>query len=230
MATPANLTTLDISGIYKLNKEKTSKNRDDILRLQSVSWFTRQAISLGTPTLKIKHYKDDAGVERIDVDQSVSGIEGVPERKELTWTELNRKNNVFGAMVVKTRRVTLDVLKENAEGDKSDSEFLLTGWTDDTIEHGVVQAIARSDSKKVWRINDVWGIESIDGERRFTKHLKFTGPDGQDHECRSVYDYDRGSEQEEPLELLKSSMSTLYMGVLAEQVSVMVGSSGKANS
>ncbi|KAG6823606.1 hypothetical protein H0H93_003362, partial [Arthromyces matolae] len=68
-------------------------------------------------------------------------------------------------MVVKTRRVTLDVLKENAEGDKSDSEFLLTGWTDDTIEHGVVQAIARSDSKKVWRINDVWGIESIDGER-----------------------------------------------------------------
>ena len=34
-----------------------------------------------------------------------------------------------------------------------------------------------------------WGMELVDKERRYTRHVKFTGPGGEDIECRLVYDY-----------------------------------------
>ncbi|KAG6878645.1 hypothetical protein C0993_001168 [Termitomyces sp. T159_Od127] len=69
MATPDSLNILDISGTYTMNKVKSDNLFDEILRLQGVSWFKRKAISLGTITLKVKHYKDDEGIEHVDIDQ-----------------------------------------------------------------------------------------------------------------------------------------------------------------
>lgn len=46
-----------------------SGDTDQILALQGVGWLKRKAISMGTVTLDIKHYKDDAGIEHVDIDQ-----------------------------------------------------------------------------------------------------------------------------------------------------------------
>ncbi|KAG6841944.1 hypothetical protein C0991_005124 [Blastosporella zonata] len=70
MATPASLNILDLTGTYIMNKTLSSDSTDEILRLQGVSWFKRKAISFGTLTLKLKHYKED-GIEHIDIDQWV---------------------------------------------------------------------------------------------------------------------------------------------------------------
>jgi len=34
-----------------------------------------------------------------------------------------------------------------------------------------------------------WGIEAINAERRYVRHIKFTGPGGEDIKVRLVYDY-----------------------------------------
>jgi hypothetical protein len=84
---------------------------------------------------------------------------------------------------------------------------LKQNWTADTIEHGVVQSYVESDtpqSSTTWIANQVfypvsarsfahiyqaWGIQEINGERRYARNVKFTGPKGEDIEALLVYDY-----------------------------------------
>ena len=42
---------------------------------QGIGWFKRKIIANATITLAIKHYKDDAGVEKIDIDQVIHSIQ-----------------------------------------------------------------------------------------------------------------------------------------------------------
>ena len=34
-----------------------------------------------------------------------------------------------------------------------------------------------------------WGIENVNDERRYARHVKFLGPKGEDIEARLIYDY-----------------------------------------
>ncbi|KAF8167759.1 LCCL domain-containing protein [Crassisporium funariophilum] len=183
MAVPADLTILDISGKYVMNKSLTDPRTDTILALQGVGWLKRKAISYGTVTLSVKHYKED-DVECIDIDQTITGgIPGTSETRRLIWTERELEDGVFGFVIGKSRRIKVDEL---------DIEFLKEGWTADTLEHGVVQSYVESDTPKsgtTWIANQTWGMEEIDGERRYVRHVKFTGPQNEDIEARLVYDY-----------------------------------------
>jgi hypothetical protein len=183
------------------NKTISDTNTDTILSLQGVGWLKRKAIIYGTVTLAVKHYKDDAGVEHIDIDQTLTGgIPGTTETRTLSWTERHNEDHIFGAVVGKTRRIKAEELED---------DFLKKNWTADTFEHGVVQSYVESDTPKsgtTWIANQVgaplfyfirplteldqaWGIEDVDGERRYSRHIKFTGPGGEDIECKLVYDY-----------------------------------------
>ncbi|KAG6820552.1 hypothetical protein H0H93_015437 [Arthromyces matolae] len=209
MATPPSMTILDITGTYSLNRQKSSKNLDDMLSLQGVSWLTRKAIAYGSPTLKITVVKDAEGVEQITManpflwyklpDSEIltkssflpGGIAGPVDKPTLDWEEVRLVHDVFGAIAARMRRTTIDNLQFEGEEDK-DNESLKTGWTDDTLEHGVIQFYVKSDttkSGKVWTDNETWGIELDDGERRFTRHLKLTGPKGNIVYGKMVYDY-----------------------------------------
>ncbi|KAJ7275197.1 hypothetical protein B0H12DRAFT_1086204 [Mycena haematopus] len=183
MAVPPNLSILDISGKYIMNKG-LSGDTDTILKHQGISWVKRTIISTATITLAVKHYKDDAGIEKIDIDQTLTGgIPGTREERTLTWTERHTNDSLFGYMVGKSRRCQVSELEE---------EFLKKDWTADTIEHGVVQSYVESDTPQSgtsWIANQVWGIQEINGERRYARNLKFTGPKGEDIEARLVYDY-----------------------------------------
>lgn len=58
-------------------------------------------------------------------------------------------------MIGKSRRVKVEELKEE--------EWLKTGWSEDTIEHGVIQAYAESDTAKsgtTWIANQV-GLSNV---------------------------------------------------------------------
>ncbi|RDB28493.1 hypothetical protein Hypma_015679 [Hypsizygus marmoreus] len=184
MAVPASLSILNISGKFVMNKALSDTTTDTILTLQGVGWLKRKAITLGTVTLAIKHFKDDEDVEHIDIEQTLTGgIPGTSERRTLTWTERENEDHIFGAVIGKSRRTKVDVLEEN---------FLKAGWTADTVEHGVVQSYVESDTPKsgtTWIANQTWGIEEVNGERRYTRHVKFTGPGAEDIECRLIYDY-----------------------------------------
>lgn len=184
MAVPADLTSLDFSGQYTLNKTLTDPRTDTILSLQGVGWLKRKAISLGTITLHVSHFKDDAGVEQINIEQTITGgIPGTSEARVLDGTERDSEDHVFGQIVSKARRVKVDELEH---------EFLKKGWTADTLENGLVEVSSRSDTPKsgrVWSAVQAWGIDEIDGERRYVRHVKFTGPKEEDIELMMVYDY-----------------------------------------
>ncbi|KAF8879320.1 hypothetical protein CPB84DRAFT_1793415 [Gymnopilus junonius] len=184
MAVPADLTVLDISGKYVMNKTLSDQRTDEILQLQGVGWLKRKAIAYGTVTLLIKHYKDDDGVEHIDIEQTLTGgIPGTSERRTLWWKERENEDHLFGAVKGKSRRVKPTELN---------IPFLTTDWTPDTLENGLIQSYVESDTPKsgtTWIADQTWGIEEINGERRYVRHVKFTGPGGEDIEAKLVYDY-----------------------------------------
>lgn len=133
--------------VLLVGQNKTlSDDTDDILKLQGVSWFKRRAISMFTLTLVVKHYTDDAGVEHIDIAQTLSGgIPGTDEDRILDWEERIESDDIFGAVVAQSKRVKLEEVED---------EFLNSGWTEDTVQDGTVLAVAWSDPEKnslTWR-------------------------------------------------------------------------------
>ncbi|KAN0100502.1 hypothetical protein V8E55_000486 [Tylopilus felleus] len=185
MAAPPNVTTKAMGGKFIMNKS-LSDNADEILRLQGVSWFKRRAISMFTLTLSVKHYTDEAGIEHIDIDQTLSGaISGTSENRPLDWQERDEQDDVFGLVTEKTRRMPLEEVTD---------EFLKKDWTQDTIDNQIVFVDSWSTPDKnrhVWRAVQTWGFSMVNGERRHVRHVTFTSPQKQDGaiHARLVYDY-----------------------------------------
>ncbi|KAF8213206.1 hypothetical protein K438DRAFT_1706868 [Mycena galopus ATCC 62051] len=182
MAVPASFTILDLSGKFVMNKS-LSDDPDPILAGQGMSWVTRKIIKVATVTLAIKHDKNEEGVERIVIDQTLTGgIPGSKEERTLSWTERHTSDPLFGAVVGRSKRCQVSELEE---------EFLKKNWTADTVEHGVVLSWVESDtpvSKKTWSASQTWGIQEIEGQRRHARNIKFT-TSGKDIEATLVYDY-----------------------------------------
>ena len=159
MAAPENLSTLDVSAVYTLvrcpllyfsgtsvltlrgnlqNKE-LSDDTDGILSMQGIGWFIRSAISIGVITIYVKHYKDENGIEHVDMDRSLAGLPGTTEKRELDWTDREHYDNVFGALVGKSRRRNVADIED---------QYLKSGWLPDTVEHGVIASSIQSDTEK----------------------------------------------------------------------------------
>ncbi|RPD64978.1 hypothetical protein L226DRAFT_541575 [Lentinus tigrinus ALCF2SS1-7] len=184
MAVPAEMTTRDISGKFIMNKD-LSDDSDEILRLQGVGWFTRKAIGMATLYLDVKHYKEDDGIEHIDVAQTITGgIKGTNEHRILDWTEREHEDHIFGAVLSKSRRVTLDDVER---------EWLKRDWLDESFADGhIIYTCAKSDTAKsgrTWSSEQVWGFETVNGEKRYTRHVYFEGPASEIITIRLVYDY-----------------------------------------
>jgi len=181
MAAPPEVTTLDLSGIFVMNKTLSDETYH-ILELQNVSWAKRNLIYYSTITLYAKHYKDDDGVEHVDIDQTLSGIPASSENRTLDWTVREKEDPTFGHVVSQTRRIKVEEVED---------DFLKRNWLPDTHEHGVVQSLVESDtpkSKLTWKAEQIWGFEDIDGERRYVRHVLFTHPN-ETIRARLVFDY-----------------------------------------
>lgn len=182
MAVPTEMTTLNLSGKYTQNKAQ-SDDADEILRLQGVSWVTRTIISKATLYLTINHRTED-GVEVITVDQVLSGgVGSSSETRVLDWNEREVEDKLFGPVVTRTRRAKLEELER---------DFLKEGWPEDVRELGVINTSGHSDTPKSgrhWIAEMAWGIQAIEGERKYTRHVYFIGPGGEEITVRLVYDY-----------------------------------------
>ena len=98
----------------------------------------------------INHFKDDDAVEHIDIDQRLSGgIPGTREDYTLDGTPRDHADDVFGYVISKTRRVRLDDVED---------EFLKSGWTEDTTEHGAIHSYVESDTAKSGK---TWTAEQV---------------------------------------------------------------------
>lgn len=104
--------------------------------MQGVGWVKRRIIKMGTLYLTIKHYTDDAGVEHIDILQSLSGLSDTDENRTFDWTPRMHDDDTFGKVWAKSQRVKVHHVQ---------NDWLKNGWAPDTDEHGLV--FTRAESK-----------------------------------------------------------------------------------
>ena len=109
---------------------------EKLLECLGVGLIKRKAIGHATITQTLKHYKDEQGVEHIEIQ----GKNGKASIRVLDWKEVEREEPLFGEVLIKTQR-----------SDKVDSfanAQLTEGWTADTFEFGVVHSSLKSDTAK----------------------------------------------------------------------------------
>lgn len=98
----------------------------------------------------IKHSKDDAGIEHIEVDQILTGgISGVKEIRHLDWSEHETSDHIYGPLITKSRRFNVE---------EHDIAFLKEGWLPDTLEHRAINGYAKSDTAKS---GTTWSAEQV---------------------------------------------------------------------
>lgn len=137
--------------LHIFQNKSLSDDTSTILVLQGVAWYIRQLIAYATITLDINHYKADDGEEHIDIVQTLTGGFTSTENRTLWWKERKLEDRIFGAVVGKSRRCTPEELNGL-------DEYLTRGWTDDTYQHGLIQAYTESDTPKsetTWIANQV---------------------------------------------------------------------------
>ncbi|EMD42161.1 hypothetical protein CERSUDRAFT_90765 [Gelatoporia subvermispora B] len=183
MALPREVGLLDVSGKYQLNKG-LSDETDEILRLQGLPWIKRKAARVASVYLTVRHFKDANSVEHIETKQTLSGgVGGNTEHRILDWEQREVDDPLFGPLLARSRRAQLDDV---------DKDWLKQGWTDEVQDLGIVLTYVEGNPAKggkKWAMEQTWGFEEIDGERRSTRHLDFLGPAGEKVRARLVYDY-----------------------------------------
>ncbi|KAG2075063.1 hypothetical protein BDR04DRAFT_75652 [Suillus decipiens] len=185
MACPPHVTTKKLSGKLKLNKT-LSDSVDETLKLQDVGYLKRTAINNLPLTLEPSQYTDDDGVEHIVVKQVLTGgFQAPTDHLILNREETFRNDTLFGHLIAKSWRSKVEDL---------DIDFLKEGWSEDTVEDGLIAGIVKSDTdktKKDWVIHVVWGFAIIDGVRRFARRFKFTTKErAEPIFVRLYYDYE----------------------------------------
>ncbi|KAJ7108445.1 hypothetical protein C8R43DRAFT_187515 [Mycena crocata] len=182
MAVPATYSTTDLSGKFTLNRSLSDYDSlESSMEQQGVGYLKRKAVGLLSATTILKHYKDAAGVEHVDIEQQVTaGPSPKPESRVLDWVEQSIDSPLFGPIAAKTRRVTLAEL---------DDDFLKNGWVAEIADTGLIQSHTTSTGDIKWSATQTWGIEEVSGDKRHVRHLKFTGPKGDAITIRLVYDY-----------------------------------------
>ncbi|KJZ76594.1 hypothetical protein HIM_03930 [Hirsutella minnesotensis 3608] len=184
MAAPANKTIKDLNGKWVLNK-KLSDSPDEGLALQGIGFLLRKTIGLATITITVKEYEGppkppstaDGTFTHIDFEQSASGLSSTKEERCLDNQPRSHSDWLFGDVEGRSRFVRLaDV----------DDAFLSKGW-DGAADQDFVHSRGVNE-KNGWEATQVWGFQTVNGERRFCRNILITKGDKR-AEFRFVYDF-----------------------------------------
>lgn len=172
MACPDTVTTKNLSGKLRLvgpyfdalshdahdisQNKALSNDIDETLKLQGVGYIKRTAIANFTLTLEPTQFTDDDGVEHVNVKQTLSGGFKAPaDSLLLNGQEVSKEDSLFGHLIAKSWRSKVEDL---------DIDFLKEGWSEDTLEDGLIAGIVKSDTAKSgrdWVINVVRSMGSV---------------------------------------------------------------------
>ena len=127
-----------------------SDDNDEILRLQGVGWMTRKAISIATLYLDVRHFTED-GIEQIVIDQTITGgIKGTKEHRRFDWVERPHEDHIFGPVLGKSNRLTLDEIEQ---------DWLKQDWLEESFLDGkIIYTRATSDTEKSGR---TWTAQQV---------------------------------------------------------------------
>jgi len=159
-----------------LQNKTLSDNTDEVLALQGVPWWKRKIIGAATVTLDVNHYKDEEGIENIDIKQTLTGgISGEFRHNlprfvftppvyfrppNIAWMDIP---DSFSIYIGTTELRRLDGVEREHQDDIFGSvlgcsartpvnelkeEWLKTGWSEDTLAHPLIYARGKSNTEK----------------------------------------------------------------------------------
>lgn len=144
--------------------------------------MTRTIIGKATVTVTAKQYTDEQGKDHLDIEQVLTGgITSTPEPRILDWELRPHTDSTFGELVGRSRYVDSKNLEEGYG--KEDVEFLSSGWDAEPQFQSWVE-----NEKNAWTANQVWGFQTIDGERRYVRKVA-ARKKGEVRTAVLVYDY-----------------------------------------
>lgn len=160
-----------------LQNLQLSDSYDSILKVQGVNWLTRKALNVGSITMTIKQYADEAGFTHLTIDsKSGSGLPGSTESHLLNNETRHPNHPLFGKITGRTAWVNLADLP--------------SPWLADGCEQGTTRAILMTTEHL--DIDGVTyqagGFEQLNGEHRYVRHIEVR-KGGEALKAKLVYDY-----------------------------------------
>ncbi|GAB1207154.1 hypothetical protein APSETT445_005864 [Aspergillus pseudonomiae] len=72
---------------------------------QGISWILRKTISASSSTLKITQGSDEDG-EWMTLEPALAGgLQGTPEKRQLTWAEFEHNDTLFGRVIIRSHYI-----------------------------------------------------------------------------------------------------------------------------
>ncbi|KAK5555912.1 hypothetical protein LTR46_005758 [Exophiala xenobiotica] len=200
MAAPPEITCANLSGIFGLNWS-LSDDVDTMLSLQGAAYVARQVLYVFKNPIShtYKTYQQDS-VTHLDITTLVSMHLDTQENRTLDWQDNYHLDKVFGNCHHKSRLFKTGQFQMQGPGSTEDAAFLraeklLDGTTGSGfLDEENVQTCIRNVGDAGLLTEQVWGFETVNGERRHTMRV-VTWAGAIPHRCRVVYDY-RGQVKE----------------------------------
>ncbi|KAI0137081.1 hypothetical protein BJ170DRAFT_43196 [Xylariales sp. AK1849] len=191
MAAPASKTIGDLTGKWVMSKT-LSDSPEPGLALQGISWVTRKAIGLATITLHTKQYTDAEGLVHIDIDQTATGgIKGTSENRVIGAPLVHHSDWLFGKVEARSEWLA-GPLAEHESIKEHGVDHLAKGWLEGDEEKtgpgGVAHLVTWVVSENGWTACQVWGFQTIGGERRYARNVVIKKGDKK-VDLRLVYDF-----------------------------------------
>ncbi|KAJ5230919.1 hypothetical protein N7489_011627 [Penicillium chrysogenum] len=211
MAAPADVTIQDLSGKWEMDSTHSNPT-DPILTLQGMGWVMRKALSYATVTIYVKQYADSENPALIHIDAQqviTGGIQGTKEERKLDWEVREHVDHIFGKLQGRSRHIAGAKSEDGAvrpvieiqtkvgspEEDAKVQKFLTgetlidgsksEGFLAEEGEAVFLQSFVKN-TESGWTAEQVWGFETVDGERRHTRRVVVT-KDGKVASARLVY-------------------------------------------
>ncbi|CAP97570.1 hypothetical protein E8E15_009673 [Penicillium rubens] len=211
MAAPADVTIQDLSGKWEMDSTHSNPT-DPILTLQGMGWVMRKALSYATVTIYVKQYADSENPALIHIDAQqviTGGIQGTKEERKLDWEVREHVDHIFGKLQGRSRHIAGAKSEDGAvrpvieiqtkvgspEEDAKVQKFLTgetlidgsksEGFLAEEGEAVFLQSFVKN-TESGWTAEQVWGFETVEGERRHTRRVVVT-KDGKVASARLVY-------------------------------------------
>ena len=151
-----------------------------------MSYLTRKAIAMATITIEVNEYEappkppneSTETFTHIDIVQSASGVSNTNENRcvDDVWRE--HSDWLFGTVKGRTIWVSADEITD---------EYLKAGWDKEGDGKNLIFSEVESQDSD-WIAKQVWGFQTIDGVRRYTRNVLVAKGDER-AELKMIYDF-----------------------------------------
>ncbi|KNG85186.1 hypothetical protein ANOM_007140 [Aspergillus nomiae NRRL 13137] len=189
MAPPNGSTITNLSGTWVMDKT-LSTNLDAVFKLQGISWILRKTISASSATLKITQGSDEDGEWMMLEAALAGGLQGTPEKRQLTWTEFEHNDTLFGRVIIRSHYIsgqrtadgrvrplvepfTKVVVKPYAESILTEAVVLApetAGAEQEKTDKAFIHDSIRSMYHE-WTAEQIWAVEIVGEEQFLTRRV-----------------------------------------------------------